>query len=203
MAKQKKAVKAKAKAEQMSASRHASVQERAKSMSLQEMLESRAYSRHGEKRFLCGLEIREPRETLFFAVSSADIKQGKRRDPYHCPGACGLRRVPGIIDAAVFKSIAYLVRQSASGKSTLDRYKIGNAAKVENYGFDSGGTHTATDYHLLPVPGSLSLWSPRGRSDATGPKKGTVATAKVVRGVGHHRASGSRPDAPRTRAARA
>jgi hypothetical protein len=136
-----------------------------------------------------GIEIEDAAKPLRLHIRDSDTKLGKKHSPEGCAAAISACRETGVIEARVYRTRTYLLRQDAKGKKKWERYNTPAALRGEIIAFDRGGTFQADDYTLGVVQDSEKLGAKRNRpSSPTGNRSG-YNSPHILRGV--------RPLAPR------
>lgn len=83
-------------------------------------------------------------------VDGRDIRNGKRRDPWHCAhaNAC-VRQLDGVIGAYIGRTSVYLEHADH-----FDQYRTPASMRTEIDVFDRNGDFAPGEYELKPVPPS-------------------------------------------------
>lgn len=131
------------------------------------------------------LEVRDAREPLDLHIRPADCKDGKK-SPTTCAAAKAACRVPGVLEAHVYRARTMLLIQRG-GKRFWEKYMTPQSLRAEIISFDRGAHFEPGTYTLNPPPPSAQAGyykkSRPGRHDLA---KSRRATPHVVRGIRPH-----------------
>ena len=110
---------------------------------------------------------------------------GGQKDPWKCAAAKCLLRMPGVIEARVFRTRVYVLKRNANGKFWT-RYNPGHGLRHELVAFDKGGKFEPGSYDIGPPAPSCRLGierpsNKRGRHDQNKTKRAKPHVMKNVR----------------------
>ena len=128
-----------------------------------------------------GIEVVDADKPVVLHIRDADTKTGKK-DPEKCAAAKAACRIPGVVEARVYRTRTFLLMQNKQGKKQWKRYQTPDSIRNEVIAFDRGGSFEPDDYVMKPV-------AERDRLGATykrykpGKRKGKRPTPHVVKGI--------------------
>src|SRR5580765_2932088 len=103
------------------------------------------------------LPIIDATEPLMLEVESCDKEGASPGNPQNCVAAKGLKRMPGVVEARVYRSRVYI---RMNGAQHWTRYTAPRSLAIEEEMFDRAG-------EFEPQKFKLSVLKPSSRTDGT------------------------------------
>ena len=119
-----------------------------------------------------GFEVYDAKKPTVLHVRPADIAAGTPKDPINCAAAKTAVRLPDVIEARVYRSRAYLLKQNQNGKKYWERYIVPGALRGEQLSYDRGSFFDPGDYPLNTPNTSNSLGADQRKWRKPTKKKG-------------------------------
>ena len=139
-----------------------------------------------------GIEVHDADKPLLLHIRNTDTKTGKK-NPSDCAAAKAAKRERGVLEARVFRSRTYLLKERTSPggktKKVWERYITPDALKGEIIAFDRGGEFEPDDYELQAPTKSqrLGAFVDGGSRGKTKKKFRPPHTVKNIRPLGPKR----------------
>lgn len=133
---------------------------------------------------LDGITVYDARTPAVLNIKPADTNTGKK-DPANCAAAKAACRLPGAIEARVYRTRTYVLMNDArTGKKFWRRYVTPDAIRVEVISFDRGGSFSTGEYTLREpkLNARLGLKHSEKNRRRVGPKKSRPAP-HIVPGI--------------------
>jgi len=130
---------------------------------------------------LLGIEVRDADAPVMLRIRAADTKTGTK-DPNNCAAAKAAKRLPGVSEARIYRSRAYLLHKSPEGKF-WKRYITPASIRNEIISFDRGSYFDPGEYTLLPLPTSQKLGMVRTHHHTGKGSKSHRSVPHVVSGI--------------------
>lgn len=141
-----------------------------------------------------GIEVFDAVRPVVLHIRRHDTVKGLPRSPEGCAAALSACRLPGVIEARVYRARTYLLRQDANGRKHWSRHITPGSIRSEIISIDRGGRFEPGDYRIMPPAKSMKL----GSIKPTGPKKKNTGAKRVkmlVKGIRRHGPHGGRANA--------
>jgi len=131
-----------------------------------------------------GFHVHDARRSVMLRITKADAASGQK-DPATCAAAKASCRLPGVIEARIYRSRSYLLYKNKRGQKHWKRFVTPYAIKSEMISFDRGSYFDPGDYMLL-VPGPTSrlgrAYAERKRKASSGKTK-PRSKPHIVKGI--------------------
>ena len=97
-----------------------------------------------------GLDVFDANRPARLHITARDCLTGQR-DPAGCAAAKAACRIPGVLEARIYRSRSYLLHRRRDGTKYWERFQTPGALRSEMIAIDRGGRFEPDDYELKCV----------------------------------------------------
>jgi hypothetical protein len=134
-----------------------------------------------------GYTVHDATKSVLLHIRPVDATSGQK-DPATCAAAKSACRLPGVVEARVYRTRTYLLKKNKRGQKHWERYITPQALRGEMISFDRGSFFDPGDYSLRAPGKTAALGSQynRYREHGSTGKKKPRSKAHVVKGIREH-----------------